>query len=84
MFGSYYCFNIHYPVGLRSTLDFLQRCFFSINPERGTKVEHSKRRKIFAVNPRVLTLIADLADHEWTWTILCESCDMRCNVVAGY
>ncbi|MED6234053.1 hypothetical protein ATANTOWER_021283, partial [Ataeniobius toweri] len=66
MFGSYYCFNIHYPVGLRSTLEFLQRCFFSINPERGTKVEHSKRRKIFAVNPRVLTLIADLADHEWT------------------
>ncbi|XP_054915752.1 uncharacterized protein LOC129379148 isoform X1 [Poeciliopsis prolifica] len=66
MFGSYYCFNIHYLVGLRSTLEFLQRCLFSINPERGTKVEHSKRRKIFAVNPRVLTLIADLADHEWT------------------
>ncbi|KAM7374650.1 hypothetical protein PAMP_007296 [Pampus punctatissimus] len=66
MFGSYYCFNIHYPVGLRSTLEFLQRCFFSINPERGTKVEHSNRRKVFAVNPRVLTLIANLADHEWT------------------
>ncbi|KAK5608580.1 hypothetical protein CRENBAI_023533 [Crenichthys baileyi] len=31
-----------------------------------TKVEHSKRREIFAVNPRVLTFIADLADHEWT------------------
>lgn len=25
MFGSYYCLNIHYPVGLRSTLEFLQR-----------------------------------------------------------
>ncbi|CAM4574008.1 unnamed protein product [Leuciscus chuanchicus] len=25
MFGSYYCFNIHYPVELRSTLEFLQR-----------------------------------------------------------
>ncbi|GAA6098900.1 uncharacterized protein LOC115777171 isoform X1 [Tachysurus ichikawai] len=37
MFGSYYCINIHYPVKLRSTLEFLQRCFFSINPERGTK-----------------------------------------------
>ncbi|PWA17130.1 hypothetical protein CCH79_00020894, partial [Gambusia affinis] len=23
MFGSYYCFNIHYPVGPRSTLEFL-------------------------------------------------------------
>ncbi|MEQ2215329.1 hypothetical protein XENOCAPTIV_030748, partial [Xenoophorus captivus] len=25
MFGSYYCFNIHYPLGLASTLEFLQR-----------------------------------------------------------
>ncbi|KAF6724413.1 hypothetical protein FQA47_014485, partial [Oryzias melastigma] len=24
MFGSYFCFNIHYPVELRSTLEFLQ------------------------------------------------------------
>ncbi|KAF7707805.1 hypothetical protein HF521_016862 [Silurus meridionalis] len=24
LFGSYYCFNIHYPVELRSTLEFLQ------------------------------------------------------------
>uniref|UniRef100_A0AAY4B042 Uncharacterized protein n=1 Tax=Denticeps clupeoides TaxID=299321 RepID=A0AAY4B042_9TELE len=64
MFGSYYCFNIHYPVELRSTLEFLQRCFFSINPERGTKVECKK--KLWSVNPRVLTLISDIADHEWT------------------
>ncbi|XP_037400176.1 uncharacterized protein LOC108431938 [Pygocentrus nattereri] len=46
MFGSYYCFNIHYPSELASTLEFLQRCFFTINPEKGTKVENknSKRR----------------------------------------
>ncbi|KAL6459489.1 hypothetical protein MHYP_G00329610 [Metynnis hypsauchen] len=25
MFGSYYCLNIHYPVELASTLEFLQR-----------------------------------------------------------
>lgn len=25
MLGSYYCFNIHYPVDLGSTLEFLQR-----------------------------------------------------------
>ncbi|CAL8361427.1 unnamed protein product [Arctogadus glacialis] len=67
MFGSYYCLNIHYPVDLRSTLEFLQRCFFSINPENGTKVEWNKKRKVFSVNPRVLTLISDLADHEWTF-----------------
>ncbi|KAM9770937.1 uncharacterized protein LOC133168493 [Syngnathus typhle] len=65
LFGSFYCFNIHYPVELRSTLEFLQRCFFSINPERGTKVEWNKKKKVLSVNPRVLTLIADLADHEW-------------------
>lgn len=25
MFGSYYCFNIHYPTDLASALEFLQR-----------------------------------------------------------
>nr|XP_055051537.1 uncharacterized protein LOC129437435 [Misgurnus anguillicaudatus] len=68
MFGSYYCLNIHYPVDLGSTLEFLQRCFFNINPERGTKVETKKNKKQLTVNPRVLTLIADLADHEWRQT----------------
>ncbi|GAA6089228.1 uncharacterized protein LOC110971785 [Tachysurus ichikawai] len=38
MFGSYYCFNIHYPSELASVLEFLQRCFFNSNPEKGTKV----------------------------------------------
>ncbi|TWW61047.1 hypothetical protein D4764_05G0011370 [Takifugu flavidus] len=64
MFGSFYCFNIHYPSELASTLEFLQRCFFSINPEKGTKVEKSKKSRLH-VNPRVLTLIQDLSDHEW-------------------
>ncbi|XP_047194914.1 uncharacterized protein LOC118115935 [Hippoglossus stenolepis] len=63
MFGSYYCFNIHYPSELASTLEFLQRCFFSINPEKGTKVE--KKNTSVHVNPRVLTLIQELSDHEW-------------------
>ncbi|XP_019110214.2 uncharacterized protein LOC109137138 [Larimichthys crocea] len=68
MFGSFYCLNIHYPVELGSTLEFLQRCFFNINPERGTKVETKKHKKHLTVNPKVLTLIADLADHEWRET----------------
>ncbi|KAM7382201.1 hypothetical protein PAMA_012864 [Pampus argenteus] len=38
-------------------------CFFSINPEKGTKVVKTSSR--LPVNPRVLTLIQDLADHEW-------------------
>ncbi|XP_076745530.1 uncharacterized protein LOC112429712 isoform X2 [Maylandia zebra] len=65
MFGSYYNFNIHYPSELASTLEFLQRCFFSINPEKGTKVENKNSKRRLSVNPRVLTLIQDLADHEW-------------------
>ncbi|XP_054867130.1 uncharacterized protein LOC118469919 [Amphiprion ocellaris] len=68
MFGSYYCLNIHYPMELGSTLEFLQRCFFNINPEKGTKVETKKNKKQLSVNPRVLTLIADLPDHEWRET----------------
>ncbi|KAL3053079.1 hypothetical protein OYC64_005580 [Pagothenia borchgrevinki] len=64
MFGSYYCFNIAYPSELASTLEFVQRCFFSINPERGTKVEKTRASRL-QVNPRVLTLIQELSDHEW-------------------
>ncbi|XP_047197689.1 uncharacterized protein LOC124852616 [Hippoglossus stenolepis] len=64
MFGSYYCFNIHYPSELASTLEFLQRCFFSINPEKDTKVEKKNTSRLH-VNPRVLTLIQELSDHEW-------------------
>ncbi|KAM7401412.1 hypothetical protein PAMA_005553 [Pampus argenteus] len=63
MFGSYYCFNIHYLAELASILEFLQRCFFSINPEKETKVVKTSSR--LPINPRVLTLIQDLADHEW-------------------
>ncbi|KAF6738297.1 hypothetical protein FQA47_016967, partial [Oryzias melastigma] len=64
MFASYYNFNIHYPLELASTLEFLQRCFFSINPERGTKVEKRAKSRL-SVNPRVLTLIQELSDFEW-------------------
>ncbi|XP_055010320.1 uncharacterized protein LOC129409166 [Boleophthalmus pectinirostris] len=64
MFGSYYCFNIHYPSELASTLEFLQRCFFLINPEKGTKVESKNSKRRLNVNPRVLTLIQELSDHE--------------------
>ncbi|KAI4888205.1 hypothetical protein NFI96_030197 [Prochilodus magdalenae] len=46
MFGSYYSFNIHYPSELASTLEFLQRCFFSINHEKGTKVEKTNTSRL--------------------------------------
>ncbi|KAF7706366.1 hypothetical protein HF521_019620 [Silurus meridionalis] len=63
MFRSYYCFNIHYPTELASVLEFLQRCFFIINPKKDTKVVEKNNERL-PVNPRVFTLISDLSDHE--------------------
>lgn len=39
--------------------------FFSINPEKGTKVENWDSKCRLSVNPQVLTLIKELADYEW-------------------
>ncbi|KAK7117898.1 hypothetical protein R3I94_023194 [Phoxinus phoxinus] len=36
-FSSYYVFNLEYPAAGSSTLEFIQRCFLGINPERGLK-----------------------------------------------
>ncbi|KAI9520897.1 hypothetical protein NQZ68_013303 [Dissostichus eleginoides] len=42
MFAPYYCLNISYRSELGATLEFLQRCLFKINPEKGTKVERKE------------------------------------------
>ncbi|XP_073327066.1 uncharacterized protein [Pagrus major] len=65
MFGSYYCMNISYPAAQASTLEFLQRCLFKINPDKGSKVERNATKKQLAVSPKVLTLITKIADYEW-------------------
>ncbi|KAK6466265.1 hypothetical protein HHUSO_G36549 [Huso huso] len=65
MFASYYCLNIHYPSELGATLEFLQRCIFKINPDKGMKVERKPHKRQYAVNPRVLSLISAIADFEW-------------------
>ncbi|KAL0993618.1 hypothetical protein UPYG_G00110630 [Umbra pygmaea] len=65
MFASYYCLNISYPAAQGATLEFLQRCLFKINPDRGSKVEKNAFRKQQAVSPKVLTLITKIADYEW-------------------
>lgn len=75
LFGNVFFFfkvNVVSIVVLQITLSIInvsvfcrfQRCFFSINPEKGTKVEKSSTSRLH-VNPRVLTLIQDLSDHEW-------------------
>ncbi|XP_048852231.1 uncharacterized protein LOC125720431 [Brienomyrus brachyistius] len=45
MFGSYYCMNISYPAAQGATLEFLQRCLFKMNPDKGSKVEKAASRK---------------------------------------
>ncbi|KAF4117801.1 hypothetical protein G5714_002354 [Onychostoma macrolepis] len=45
MFVYYYCLNISYPLELGATLEFMQRCLFRINPDRGTKVEKQQSKK---------------------------------------
>ncbi|KAA0722130.1 hypothetical protein E1301_Tti009122 [Triplophysa tibetana] len=59
-FSSYYVFNIEYPAAGSSTLEFIQRCFLGINPERG-----SKTKKRTTMNPHVSTLLRKLIDFEW-------------------
>ncbi|KAL1276275.1 hypothetical protein QQF64_035898 [Cirrhinus molitorella] len=39
--------------------------FFSINPEKGTKVENKNSKRRLNMKPRVLTLIQELSDHKW-------------------
>ncbi|KAK2832573.1 hypothetical protein Q7C36_016035 [Tachysurus vachellii] len=68
MFASYYCFNIHYPSELASTLEFLQRYmgFFLHQPGEGHQQTNKQTNTAhLLVNPRVLTLIQELSDHEW-------------------
>ncbi|XP_059902161.1 uncharacterized protein LOC132453333 [Gadus macrocephalus] len=61
IFASYYCFNLQYPEEGSSTLEFIQRCFLSINPERGSKAK--KKRGL--MNPHASTLLRKILDFEW-------------------
>ncbi|KAM7281887.1 uncharacterized protein ISCGN_002046 [Ixodes scapularis] len=61
LFASHYCFNICYAEGLSSTLEFLQRGFLSMNPDRGTRTKRSKSE----VSKRVLNLVKKIAELEW-------------------
>ncbi|KAI3367922.1 hypothetical protein L3Q82_026748, partial [Scortum barcoo] len=65
MFASYYCLNISYPAAQGASLEFLQRCLFKVNPDKGSKVEKNTPKKKLAVSPKILTLITQIADYEW-------------------
>ncbi|KAG9272594.1 hypothetical protein AMEX_G8348 [Astyanax mexicanus] len=65
MFATYYCLNISYPAEMAASLEFLQRCLFKINPDKGSKVEKRDSKKTLSINPKVLSLITNIADFEW-------------------
>ncbi|XP_076829787.1 uncharacterized protein LOC143475749 isoform X2 [Brachyhypopomus gauderio] len=65
MFMMYYIMNIDYPAEVCTTLEFLQRCIFKINPDSGSKVAKQEKRKRVAVNPRVLSLISRISEYDW-------------------
>ncbi|XP_064110261.1 uncharacterized protein LOC135218046 [Macrobrachium nipponense] len=44
VFASFYLFGIHYPPEASVTLEFIQRCFYKINPEKGTKNTRTKKK----------------------------------------
>ncbi|XP_048027565.1 uncharacterized protein LOC125269950 [Megalobrama amblycephala] len=72
VFSTFYNFNVEYQAEAASTLEFIQRRFIGINPEKGTKggqvlskrtgkVAHKKK----SVNTRVASLLKKLMDFEW-------------------
>ena len=41
------------------------RCIFRINSDNGSTAGNQEKRKRFAVNPKVLTLISNLSENDW-------------------
>nr|XP_020479768.1 uncharacterized protein LOC109974095 [Monopterus albus] len=75
VFAIYYIFNLQYQDEAACTLEFIQRRFIGINPERGTKAKRGKvvskkkgvivQKKSSAVNTHVAMLLKNLLDFEW-------------------
>ncbi|XP_033946343.1 uncharacterized protein [Pseudochaenichthys georgianus] len=74
VFAIYYIFNLQYQEEAACTLEFIQRRFIGINPERGTKAIRGKvvckktgvivQKKSATVNTNVSTLLKNLLDFE--------------------
>ncbi|XP_061914713.1 uncharacterized protein LOC133657419 [Entelurus aequoreus] len=75
LLATYYVFNLEYHEEGARTLEFVQRRFIGVNPERGTKASQGKvvskktgklvQKKAATVNPHVAILIKNLTDFEW-------------------
>ncbi|KAI4822493.1 hypothetical protein KUCAC02_008038 [Chaenocephalus aceratus] len=80
VFAIYYVFNLQYQEEAACTLEFIQRRFLGINPERGTKAIRGKvvskktavivQKKSATVNTHVSTLLKNLLDFEWDFIYL--------------
>lgn len=69
LFGLYYVMNLCYPEDAAITLEFLQRSFAKINPERGSKAERRGGKKIHNTHPKLLALTNSLRDFNDQWTL---------------
>ncbi|XP_065121197.1 uncharacterized protein [Paramisgurnus dabryanus] len=77
IFAIYYILNLQYQDEEACTLEFIQRRFIGINPERGTKAKRGKvvskkkgvivQKKSSAVNTHVAMLLKNLLDFEWNF-----------------
>lgn len=65
-FSLFYVLNIRYPKEMALTLEFIQRVFLGINPEKGTKAE-KKGEKSYHLPPRLIRILNELNDFENPW-----------------
>ncbi|XP_076360098.1 uncharacterized protein LOC143252209 [Tachypleus tridentatus] len=61
--AAYYNLNITYPESIANTLEFIQRIFLGINPQRGSKVRKTDKRRP-AFSTKVRKLIDNLRDFD--------------------
>ncbi|CAL9692559.1 unnamed protein product [Knipowitschia caucasica] len=59
----FYVCNVQYPPEMAFTLEFMQRVFFGINPERGSKAEKKGKKRHF-IPPQVWKLVSQLKEFE--------------------
>ncbi|KAF3834364.1 hypothetical protein F7725_025568 [Dissostichus mawsoni] len=59
-----YVCNIEYPKEMSLTLEFMQRVFFGINPDRGSKAE-MKGKKQHHIPPKLSKLVTELKEFDW-------------------
>ncbi|PIK51175.1 hypothetical protein BSL78_11929 [Apostichopus japonicus] len=67
LFAMFFILNIEYPSEGATLMEFIQRCFVGLNPEKGRKTPKSK--KSYPVNPKILALVGNLKEFESDWTV---------------